>query len=123
MNMKKLITTAALLLIALAKCSTPTQIYINQNTNASMQLFLSDRYDCLQEATSYGEEISGRADNSSASISGSGGNQCNSTILRACFASRGWLRDYDAPLDSPNTFVVPESAYIYCGGNEFTYGY
>jgi len=107
----------------LVNCATPTQIYVNQNPEASLQLFLSDRYDCLQEATSYAEEISGRADNSSASISGSGGNQCNSTILRACFASRGWLRDYDAPLDSPNTFVVPESAYIYCGGSAFTYGY
>ena len=94
--------------------NTPTPIvFTNDNPDASVSLMLSDRYECVTEATSSGSDFSGTADASSAAVQGSSGAICISNIFRACLSARGWIRD-DSALGSPNAFVVPAGAVVYC---------
>jgi hypothetical protein len=104
-----------LLTMTLFSCgavNTPV-VYTNDNPDASLQLMLSDRYECVTEATSFGSDFSGRADSISTSVQGGSGAICISNIWDACISARGWIRD-DSALGSPNAFVVPAGAVIQC---------
>ena len=95
--------------------NTPTPVvYTNDNPDASISLMLSDRYECVTEATSFGSDFSGTADTSSAAVQGSSGAICIRNILRACLSARGWIRD-DSAIGSENAFVVPAGAVVQCG--------
>ena len=97
--------------LILTKCTTGV-VFTNDDPSASIQGLLNDRYECLQEASSNGSSVSGRANSTSATISGSSGLTCSSSAFRACLAARGWLRN-DGAVGS-NAFTVPSGATVSC---------
>lgn len=112
----KIIAAITLTVALLMSCSTPVVpvviVFTNQDPSATLQLLLSDRYECLQEASADGGVISGVASSTRAVINGSSGLTCNSSVMNACLAARGWLRDDTAV--GNNAFTVPQGAVVYC---------
>jgi len=94
-------------------CATEIVFEDISGESRNTQSLLNDRYECLQEASSDGSQVSGRANSSGASISGSSGLTCNSSIFRACLSARGWLRN-DSALGQPNAIAVPDGAVVQC---------
>ena len=100
--------------IGITGCATPPIVFEDiSGETRNMQGLLNDRYECLQESSSDGSQISGSTNSLGAEIYGSSGLTCNSSIFSACLAARGWLRN-DSALALPNAIIVPPGAVVQC---------
>lgn len=106
-----------LLTLIISGCVMPNyadRYFSNNDTSATFQDLLDDRYACLQDT---------RVRTEGATVNSSGGSASsvvkpNCSAFRACLASRGWIRsERNVDLDDPQRpfgFNVPDNLSISC---------